>query len=207
MRSPLIARPTVAVLIATGILFAVGAGRLARSGPVAPVIAVVDIKKVLSGLDEQKDKKAEFERRIAQHRDGLKKLDEERTADETRIKAMAAGPAKTAALQAYREKYFRAGVDREFNERLMAEDEVNMLRDLYLKIDEAAEALAKKNGYQLVLTSDEGMQIPGAPQANIDQLSQSINLKRMLYVDPTLNITDELIQYMNNLHQAGTRNP
>lgn len=192
------------VALCGGALFAAGAGVLAtRRAPIAPVVAVVDVKVVLNGLDEQKQKKAEFEKRIGLHRDGLKKLDDERTADETRIKAMAAGPTKTAALQAYREKFFRAGIDKEFNERMMAEDEVNMLRDLYNKIDDAAEALAKKNGYHLVLSSDENMPIPGAPPANIDQISQSINLKRMLYVDPQLNITEELIQYMNNQFQAG----
>jgi Skp family chaperone for outer membrane proteins len=183
MRSPKML-PNLALLIA-GASIALGAGVLAtRSGPVAPVVAVVDVKKVLQGLDERKAKAAELEKSLSELKARNKQLEEERSADETKIKAMATGPAKTTALKAYRDKYFRGSVDREFGERLLAEDEVTMLRNLYLKIDAAAGDLAKKNGYQLVLASDEKLDIPGPPQANIEQLTQAINLKRMLYVAP-----------------------
>ena len=77
-----------------------------------------------------------------------------------------------------------------------------MLRDLYMKVDAAAENLAKKNGYDLVLVSDEKAPIPQDDQA---AARRAMLLKRMLYVNPTLDITQELVQTMNNEFAMGKR--
>lgn len=197
-------------LIAVGL----GAGALAsrreapiigRPGPSAPVIAIVDVQKVLTGLEERRDKLGTFEKSITDLKAKTKQMDEERATDETKIKALADGPAKLKALKDYRDKYFKAGVEREYSERLLAEEEVTTLRDLYMKIDNAAERLAKKNGYQLVLSSDERIDIPGPPRANVEELSQTIKLKRMLWVDPQLDISEELSLFMNNEYQAAPK--
>lgn len=203
-RSRRLLTPLVA-LLAVGAI-ALGVGRMTLRTPVAPVVAIVDIQKVLTSLNEHKDKQAAFKKNVDELRAKAEALDNERTADETKIKNLADGPAKIKALKDYRDKYFRAGVEREYGGRLMAEDEVNILRDLYLKIDDAATRLAKQNGYHMVLSSDERIEIPGAPRANIEELSQTIRLKRMLYIDPALDISDDLIAFMNNEYAVAPKN-
>jgi Skp family chaperone for outer membrane proteins len=193
----------LALLMSAGAI-GVGAGSLARRpGPVAPVVAIVNIKKVMDGLKEREEKYKTLRKRVSDLETQNKQTIDQRTGDQTKITAMAAGPAKDQALREFRDKYFRANIERKFTEESISEDEVTMLRELYLKIDDAAETLAKKNGYQLVLSSDEKMEIPAPPEATREQLSQVINLKRMLYVDPQLDITDEVLTHMNNLFAAG----
>ena len=79
--------------------------------------------------------------------------------------------------------------------------QAEMLRELYLKINAAVQFLAKRDGYQLVLTSDEKVPVnAGDP----DSVLRAISLKRMLYVDPAMDITPDVVSYLNLGYATGT---
>jgi Skp family chaperone for outer membrane proteins len=77
--------------------------------------------------------------------------------------------------------------------------------DLYRSIKQAAAAMASANGYDLVLVDDSQGEISTTPDNRVtreSQVMQQIAGRRMLHVNPALDITDELITRMNNAHKA-----
>lgn len=196
-----------AALIAAigGLTFGAGAWGARREAapvmsPVPTVIAVVDINKVLQGLNQRNTMLEDLRKRVDEHKTKTETSRTSLAAEETKIKSMAEGPAKLAAMKTFRENFLRARFEKDYNESLLNESEVEMLHDLYAKIDAAAETLAKQNGWHMVLASDERIEIP---KSSVEEMSQTIKLKRMLFVDPTLDVTADIITYMNNQFAAG----
>jgi Skp family chaperone for outer membrane proteins len=211
------AAPMTLILLAAAGLGAVGFGwggaaavaerregaMTGRFAPVAPVIAIVDVQRAIDGLDEHKERLAEFVKSVDSLKARAKTADDERAADDTRINIMAAGPDRDKARKAYLDKYSRARFELKFTENSLAEQEVDDRRAMYLKLDAAVEELAKQRGYQMVLASDEKIKMPDEPGTTFNELRTTIQLKRMLYTDPGLDITDELVLFMNNQWKAG----
>lgn len=180
---------------------AVGAGAVSgmRKPPIPPVIAVVDIGAVINGLDERAEKDAAFNARRTEFQESLdrwkKKIDDQRT----QLEAMPPGPQHRALNENIIKDGLQAQAEKEFAERLLDQLFGEYLRDLNSKITEAAKELATKNGYTMVLTSDERIQIPSGGARDVER---AITFKRMLYVDPTHDVTKELITMMNNAFAA-----
>lgn len=193
----IVSAATVAALSVT----AVGTPAAQRLGPTAsPVIAMVNLPKVLDGLKEReaKDKELDAAKQALQKKadDAKKTLDSDRDA----LKLLPDTEAKIAAAKAYREKVLRTDFDLDFGKQLLAEQQAEGLKDLYAKITAACAALAKARGYNLVISNDEGVPVRG----NTDEATRTISLKRFLYVDPGMDITDEVVQYMNNEYATGS---
>ncbi len=80
-----------------------------------------------------------------------------------------------------------------------------VLQDLYRSIKTAAAQMATAAGYDLVLVDDSQGELRTTPDARISrdaQILQQISDRRMLYANPMLDITDELITRMNNEWKA-----
>lgn len=175
-----------------------GAASAYKGPPAAPVIAVVDLEGVLGGLNERKDKESALKTSLEDMQKRVTALGDEAKGEQSKVE-QATGAQKIALAKAMREKIIRAEFEKQYSEKVLGEMQGEMLRELYLKIDEAAGRLAKQNGYQLVLASDEKVNIPqGAP----GEVLRAIALKRMLYVDQSLDITQEIVALMNNEYAA-----
>jgi hypothetical protein len=94
-----------------------------------------------------------------------------------------------------RDAVFKAEFEKQLARRNLNARKAEMLRTLYVKVDKAAEMLAKKNGYDMVLVSDEKAPIP---EEDGEAAYRAILFKRMLYVGTTLDISQELLQTINN---------
>lgn len=181
---------------------AIGTPAAERLGPPAsPVIAMVNLPKVLEGLKEReaKDKDLDTGKQALQKKadDAKKSLD----GDLQQLKLMPDNDAKLVAAKAYREKVLRTNFDLDFEKQLLAEQQAEGLKDLYAKVSSACAALAKARGYNLVISNDEEVPVRG----NTDEATRTISLKRFLYVDSGMDITDELVQYMNNEYDTGSK--
>lgn len=168
--------------------------------PAAPVIAVVDLEGVLSGLKEREDKEKAYKAQGEELQTKLKGLKEQLEGEAQTIDNMPAGPAKETAIKAFGEKRLRAEFERQFSQKILNELQAEMIRSLYLKISAACAEAAKRNGYHLVMASDQRI---GVPQGDIDTVTRAIALKRMLHVDQGLDITEEIKTLMNNQYAAG----
>lgn len=170
-----------------------------RGPPAAPVIAVVDLDAVLQGLNEKKEREAALQATLKELQNRVSGLGEDAKNEQAKLEQ--APPAdKPALAKALREKIIRAEFEKQYSEKLLGETSGEVIRDIYLKIDAATERLAKQNGYQLVLASDEKNPIP--ERGATGDILRAIAGKRMLYVDPSLDITQEVIALMNNEYAA-----
>lgn len=196
-----------AVVVGVAALVGVGAGGVTasmsfRAPPTGPTIAIVDLEAVINKLNEKTE---QFGILAAAHKaktDELAKLSDRVKAKETEIRAMAEGPSKERAKVEFREMVYRGEFEAQFAGRQLDNQQGDVLRDLYLKIDEAATALAKRNGYHMVIVSDENVDIP---KGSSEAVMRGMLLKRFMFVDKTMDITDELVTFMNNAHAAARK--
>jgi Skp family chaperone for outer membrane proteins len=190
-RSALLAAAALAALAAS-----LAAGRAASrpAAPPAAVIAVVDLERALKGLDEKAAKEAEFTARKTELERRVGDLEKRIKEKDSALKLLPVGERKPAMDELQR-LAFEWKFENEYSRRVLDELEGDMIRELYQRLDAAAEALARRNGYTIVLASDEKVEVrPGRS----DDVQRTISLKRMLYVAPQHDITDELITVMNN---------
>ncbi len=193
----------LAALLACAGLALIGAraaATAARFGPpAAPVIAVVDLDSVLQGLNEKKDREAALQTTLKDLQSRVNALGEEAKNEQAKLE-QATDAQKPALAKALREKIIRAEFEKQYSEKILTEMSGEVIREIYLKIDNATERLAKQNGYQLVLASDEKNPVPD--RGSTSDILRSIASKRMLFVDPSLDITQEVITLMNNEYAA-----
>lgn len=181
----------------------VAGGNFAKMAPPsAPTIAVVDLEAAFNGLTERTD----LENQLKQTRTEMQtKLDElQKQAGEKRgeIEPLPAGPQKIAKAKEFSEFLIRTEVEGQIAQKKLDAMRAELRRELYLKIVDAVQRVSKQNNYALVLASDEKVQIPlGDPE----DVARAISFKRMLHVDPTLNITSDIITIMNNEYAATKR--
>ncbi len=84
------------------------------------------------------------------------------------------------------------------------------LQDLYKKIVDAINTLALSEGYDLVIVDDSGEALPFNRNARVvpqDQVRQQLTRRKVLFVSPTLDITEDLIMRMNNEFNAAQAGP
>ncbi len=69
--------------------------------------------------------------------------------------------------------------------------------ELYDKIKMAARTLADEQGYDIILVNDSVVEIP----ENTDNILAQISSRRVLFARQQMDVTDQLIQTMNNEYQ------
>ena len=167
--------------------------------PKGATIAIVDLEKLINGLDEKRAKGEQFQGAFDAKKtelEALKKKIEER---ETAVKNMAPGAARTKGAEELRDMIIRAEMEAQLANRKLDLQQADLFLELYEKVNEAIATLSKQNGYHLVFVSDESAKVP---KGNSETVLRGITMKRMLYVDDALDITDEVVRFMNNSFAA-----
>tara|TARA_B100000959_G_scaffold94352_1_gene100221 strand:+ start:3704 stop:4324 length:621 start_codon:yes stop_codon:yes gene_type:complete len=72
--------------------------------------------------------------------------------------------------------------------------EARGIRSMYDNIRAAAEKLSKENGWDVVFVNDAAVKLPDGDNPNI---MGEIASRRVLYANTNLDVTDQLIEYMN----------
>jgi Skp family chaperone for outer membrane proteins len=189
----------VVALLALGAFVANAANSPLRSPPAAPKIATVDLEDVIGGLNERTDKEKALKAAGEEAQKRLLALKAEFDADKAKLEAMPNTPPKFTAAKALREKAIEIEWRERNEQRLLTEMKADMIRDLYSKITEVVGRMAKAEGYQMVLASDQKAAINSS---DLDSVMRSIAIKRMLYVDPALDITPDVVKMLNNEYAA-----
>lgn len=176
-----------------------GARVPAMTPPASPVIATVDLEAIVAQIAERKDKEDALKASLADAQKRVDKLAEDVKAASSRLENLPAGPEREKAAKELREMAIRAEFEKQYAQKLLIEMQGEMLRDLYLKIADATKRHAKKSGYALVMVSDERLEIP---KSDPETITRAISAKRMMYVDPALDITADIVALMNNEYAA-----
>ena len=178
-------------------------GQAAAPARVPSVVAVVNLQVLLEGLRELADKNKELDPTRTGYRAKLDELD-------ARIKALDAElkdniPADQAMLRAEKSVQLSELRNvREFREKafidLMDARNGDILRKMYLKTMPQIGAYAKLNGIDLVLLDDRGIPVP--ERASQSQINNVILSKRVLHASEGIDITQQLVTFINNDYGA-----
>lgn len=199
----------LAAVIATGLAM-MGVSELRASGTatlVAPAktsIALVNLETLMTKLDETKslndELKSTFEARKKELDELVKKaeaLQKERDmlpAESKERRQKAAEAAEASKLIAARRDIFQALIDMDNGE---------LVRGMYAKILAAIDSFAKKEGIDMVLLDDRGINLP--TQGTQNQVNAAIQAKRILFATDTLDITNRVATIMNAEYSAPSK--
>ena len=82
----------------------------------------------------------------------------------------------------------------EYRNLRAAREESKGLRSIYKNIRKACAELSKQNGWDYVFVNDLIAPLPEGDDVDMDSV---ISSRRMLYANPTMDVTDALIEHMN----------
>jgi Skp family chaperone for outer membrane proteins len=188
------------VLVAFGVLaWQTSAGRWAA--PESPaVIATVDLERVFEFLDKRADADRNLQNKaVALDAEKERRVNE---IDQLRndLKALAEGSDRHQELMdqlAFKTIEYEAWF--EFELKRLDREKGIIKADIYRAVKEALRSFAEENHYDLVLLNDSLKEVPGGPDSAV---TQQISARRMLYANPAIDITDDLIARMNNAWRA-----
>lgn len=191
----------IGALVAVVVLQAFGqAGRMR-----APLVATVDLPAVLEQLNERADAEAklrtiadeirqEQETREGEIRD-IKNRFENAVDDDER-----AALEEEAALKALQyQAWLRFATDKLDVERSL------LLENLYRTIQAAVTDMAQASGIDVVVLDDSLNELGVNPELRVSreaQIRQQIIGRRVLYSNPQMNLTEDLVERMNNAYNA-----
>ena len=113
-------------------------------------------------------------------------------------------PAGTPQMkQAYQEAMrlrLNLEVEGEISTQLIDARRGEVYAEIFKKIQSGAQQLAQREGYHLIITDDSDAVINPDTERNV---RAGILSRRVLFSDPSLDVTDDLILTMNNAWKAG----
>jgi len=190
-----------------GILFlAVGLMRPGTSTVVAepvsaPVIASVRISEVINGLDELKEREADLRLFIDEQQSQIKKIGDELQGMVDELNLLPANsPQKKELVQKAMRHRLNLEVEGEISTQLIDQRRGEVYAEIFKKIEEATMQLARHEGYHLIITDDSDGAIVPDTERNV---RGAILSRRVLYSDPSLDVTADLVLTMNNAWKAG----
>ena len=198
----------IVILLAVVAGYEVFAGRAAAPGPA--VVAVVRIGPLFDGLKQRAEAAAgvdqllgEIETEVQARKESIEALREEHsnTVDAADRETLA----DEIALETLKNDFWLQTAKREHEL-----DKAVRLQDLYKKVFDAIQTLALTEGYDLVIVDDSAAELTFERSSRVlpqAQVLQQLAMRKLLFVNPSLDITEDLIMRMNNEFNAAQAGP
>lgn len=198
----------VAIAIATVALLKPQADASAVSRAPATPVATVDLVGVITQLDEYTTIKAKFAAEADAKTAEIERLTTEIDGLQEDLKSY--DPNSDAYDQTFRELNMKAGF-RELRGTMLirwqAEDNARVLTELYEKALIAVDAVAKRDGWDVVIHAGQSLTVPRNPNVRaenaMDFVENFIQTRRVIYSSDAVDISSSVAQLMNNQYAAG----
>jgi Skp family chaperone for outer membrane proteins len=186
----------------------IGATELRASGGaisalVAPktAVGIVNLEEVMKKLTEAEDLRKQLGDVAKKREDELVELDKKVKALEEEVKLIPDGAKDRFEKIAAREEAKLMGRARQSAyQELMDLDSGEVVRRMYMKIVDAVEVFAKKEGYELILLDDRLIKLPEVGKVNT--MNAAIQARRVLFAENAIDITDRVVTLMNAEYKA-----
>jgi len=164
--------------------------------------AVCDVVAVFKSYDRAKDLTNKLKTRLdeikAESDDRAKKIEKIKlTLDELK--------AGSKEYDAQLDKMTQLTIERDawltFQDELAKRENLRFTKDMYQEVLAASEKVAKERGFQLVLFREASDQ----PVRTLDELLQQMARRKVLYSDPSLDITESVLRQLNQDYAAGKK--
>lgn len=186
------------------------AGANAARPPANPTaVAVVNLPKVLQSLDERTVRQDAMSKATESRQKQLDELTKRIEALTLELDPKEGGTIKPGTAE-YRDKLIQlrelqVTLDARFKllEQVLSFERGTIMRELYVKIDSAVTRIANRDGYDVVLLDDTDFKLPN--EASQDDMNRAILSRSVLYRHNSIDITDQVVQLLNNEFKAGSR--
>jgi len=168
-------------------------------------IATVDIKQVIDQLDERAAMERDLEQFIADRQSQLDELSaqiEEAAADGEILPE--GSPERAEAARRVRELQALGQTRQQFLEQEISRQRGKMWLDLLRKTDAAVDEIAQRDAWEIVIVDDTGLGLPAETAPEQESLS-ALFRRRVLHAADRVNITSDVVVYMNNRFNSGGR--
>jgi Skp family chaperone for outer membrane proteins len=198
--------PLVILALALGTIAAYQALAQRGAGISPPIIAAVRIEPLFDGLQQRAEAKMQIsamedelmaEQGTRQEAINAKELELEDVVAASRREELS----DEIALDRIKHQFWF----REAQAELEVEKAVR-LQNLYRSIKAAIAEMAEAEGYDMVVLNDSSDDVPFDREARVPaqiQILQQVTNRKILYLKPTIDVTDDLIVRMNNEYRAG----
>lgn len=168
-------------------------------GPRAVSIAVVDIEEVFNNLKEREAVQANIQGRVSELQQWEQAKRREIVRLQEDLKVTNEGTEEyQQLLDQLRKSMIQLQVELELGKRTLEQESARQLEAIYRNIIDATGAIAKQQGYDVVLLRDK---MPNLAGANQQQIAAMIQVRKLLYADQRLDITQQVKQRLNNEYQ------
>ena len=191
----------VMVTVATAAWIAATTQFQQKAEPVA--IAVIDVSRVFNDCKERADIRRNFTLTIQEaetEREEQKKKIRDLKDQLDMINATASPEEFKQTHASIRKGILERDFNFEFRKTEVAREQILRDEGLYRKIVQACEDVSRANGFRMVLFK-EAAQL--APVKNHGQLLNQMAARKVLWVSEELDITDQVIQTMDNAWSIG----
>lgn len=185
---------TSRTLLAFAVL-AVGAALAFRSAAAPTSVGVIDLEVIYEKLDQHKASEARLNAMVDQLGADLQKREQDVKMVQLELQAFAPQAQGFVEAQAKVEAAIgRFRAYQEFAKVKTERESERLLKETYDQVKAAIAAIAKEKGIQLVLLDDANpIFAPNDPRP----MMQQISARRSLFVDPSLDLTQLVIERMN----------
>ncbi|MBC24467.1 MAG: hypothetical protein CMJ32_11205 [Phycisphaerae bacterium] len=186
-------RTTVLAALAAG--FALLAGWTTLNAPQPAVVACVDLENTFNQLDQHKAAEDRIEAMAMELNKQVEQLAQDVQDLEAELDAFQAD--SPAYLEITRKIESAIGEYRayeSFSTGKIEAEQSEQMRQTYMQIKDALAEMSKERGYDIVFLDDS---IPAFERSTATRTIQQISNRKILYANPTMDITQELIEYMN----------
>ncbi|MBT8485026.1 MAG: OmpH family outer membrane protein [Phycisphaerales bacterium] len=201
--------PSVLLLIVVAVLVSrdVIGGFAAMARPTA--VVTVNLPRVLEGLEQRAAAVSELTQLADRMRDEDQRHQDEISAMNTELQGLS--ETDTAAREDLSERAAMRIL--EYNAwRAFAAEQLDIEKSLRLRnidraVKDAIAQLSELNGYDIVLNDDSGQPLTVNSDSKVPreyQVKQKMISRRVLYAESSVDITEELIERMNNAFHAGS---
>ena len=193
------ARLSILVAVMALVVCGIFAGRLTAGHGSVPTppggIATIDMEKVFNALQETIDKNNDLKNYTEGLKAELVKLRDNANAAFEVAKNLSPGQQREDKFREAAEMDINVQVKDRMFQAMVDRRQTETLRAINEKIADAAKRLAQKNGYSMVMSTDDAVRIP--ERAGSDDAKRIMSLKRFLYVAPEHDVSQELITMLN----------
>lgn len=191
---------------------AFGAWATAQTGGKAPpppsAVAVVDLAKLSTNLDEAKGMRERLQQLGTSYETRLKSLADDLTNLEKELSMTAEDKRGTPE---FLDKLFRARelettlkARREGLQRQIEFSKGDDLRAMFNKITDAVGRVGKDQGFDIILWDDRSISPPKKASMEVE-IWNTIKERRILFASDRVDITDQVLTLMNNEFKAGKK--
>ncbi len=202
MRARSLSQIFAAAMVMTLAAYVALQGQNTAAKPVT--LAVVDVQKIFSTIKEKSEMEAEITRQTEQVQ--KEEQDRKQKLNDLQQDLSVLAPESDAFKQT-QEKLEKQAIEfqtwKQFTAQKLEREKTIRIEQLYLKVVDAVGRKAQRDGFDVVLFKDETEKLRGQNQ---QQLAAIIQTRKVLYAAPQLDVTDQLIQMLDNEYNNRGKN-